>query len=519
MGFLNSLGASLTSNASNLLVYIAIVVTFVLGVVLCVMPVMRNRRLLKRGVRLIRQGTKARRNWQQEDFLGSGSLMPHWSAYLNNLFFAEGEYHNASNVEDFINEETTINGPGRSALAEAVPSLLVSLGFLGTLIGLAQGLSGFDMTDSTTAQQSIMVLIPGMKYAFMTSIFGVIGSILFTMLTRAVYGSTENALRRFYGAMSHSAGVLSVDPLTQVAIYQQEQTELIRTMAKDINGAFTKTMSDAIKDAMEPMTASMRSFMTVTSKEQMRFLDAVVVRFVERMDVVLDGKLKHFGEVLDETTRNQLAAFAAVKAGMASAQEALNDVEEIHRISSEMVRSMSDYLDDLRDAQKQSADTVNRVAGAVGQMDAITQQQTGYLRTLSNMQTEINRSMSEMTRAVEGCARRFADENATAAQAMRDAADDMRSAGAQLSTIHAGAVQAIDDELQATLTGYQKLVDQFHRRMDDVMGDIDQSLAGLPAAVHDTANAFLDQMDALNRSLGDGQRALDDAVDRLYGRR
>ena len=198
MGFLNSLGASLTSNASNLLVYIAIVVTFVLGVVLCVMPVMRNRRLLKRGVRLIRQGTKARRNWQQEDFLGSGSLMPHWSAYLNNLFFAEGEYHNASNVEDFINEETTINGPGRSALAEAVPSLLVSLGFLGTLIGLAQGLSGFDMTDSTTAQQSIMVLIPGMKYAFMTSIFGVIGSILFTMLTRAVYGSTENALKRFY---------------------------------------------------------------------------------------------------------------------------------------------------------------------------------------------------------------------------------------------------------------------------------------------------------------------------------
>ena len=99
----------------------------------------------------------------------------------------------------------------------------MSLGFLGTLIGLAQGLAGFNMADADAAQQSIMVLIPGMRYAFVTSIFGVVGSILFTLITRAVYGSTEHTLRSFYGAMSRYAGVLSVDPLTQVAIYQQSR--------------------------------------------------------------------------------------------------------------------------------------------------------------------------------------------------------------------------------------------------------------------------------------------------------
>ena len=58
---------------------------------------------------------------------------------MNNLFFADGVYHNASNVEDYINEDTAIYGPGRISFAEAIPGLMVSLGFLGTLIGLTTG--------------------------------------------------------------------------------------------------------------------------------------------------------------------------------------------------------------------------------------------------------------------------------------------------------------------------------------------------------------------------------------------
>ena len=104
---------------------------------------------------------------------------------------------------------------------------------MGTLVGLTQGLSGFSMSDSRAVMDFIVTLIPGMRYAFMTSIVGVVGSVAFTLITRAVYGSTEHELRYFYGAMSRYAGVLSVDPMTQVAIYQQEQTALIHQIFKE----------------------------------------------------------------------------------------------------------------------------------------------------------------------------------------------------------------------------------------------------------------------------------------------
>ena len=126
--------------------------------------------------------------------------------------------------------------------------------------------------DSAAVQQSIVTLIPGMRYAFTTSIFGVVGSVLFTLITRAVYGSTEHTLRSFYGTMYRYAGVVSVDPLTQVAIYQQEQTALIQTMARDLNGPFTENMAAAVRDAVEPLNQSFKSFVNVSTKEQMRFM-------------------------------------------------------------------------------------------------------------------------------------------------------------------------------------------------------------------------------------------------------
>lgn len=518
MDFLKSLLGSASTNWSDIAIYIVILGVFIAGIVLCIAPVMDTRRRLKSAIRSIKAGSKSKRSWQEDAFLGKGSLMAHWSAYLNNLFFADGEYHNASNVEDFINEETVIYGPGRSAFGDAVPTLLVSLGFLGTLIGLAGGLAGFDMTDSAAAQQSIMVLIPGMKYAFMTSIFGVVGSVLFTMITRAVYGSTEHTLRSFYGAMSRYAGVLSVDPLTQVAIYQQEQTALIQTMAKDLNGTFTENITQAIRDAVEPMNQSLKNFMTVTSKDQLRFLDAVVMRFVDRMDEVVGNQLSQFGKTLEKTNRMQEDAFAAIRAGMVDSEAAVRDLRTVQRISQETAETLGKYLGELRASQKEARDGLAHMASAVDQMDLVSRQQTSYLKTISAMQSEVTRSVDAMTSAVGAFTQRFAEENAAASQAMQKAAGELREAGAAMESIQKNATRAIDEELKSTLEAYREYVNQFTQRVDYLASNISDSLSKMPRAVGETSEQFLDQVDRLTNTLDQAQRALNDAVDRLYGR-
>ena len=482
------------NSVSSLVIYVAIVVLFLVGLVRCVFPVMRTRGLVRRAIKSIRDGGDKKYAWQEDDFLGKGALFAHWSDYLNNLFFADGRYHNASNVEDYINEETVIYGPGRISFAEALPGLLTSLGFLGTLIGLARGLSGFNMTDSAAVQSSIVTLIPGMRYAFMTSIFGVVGSVAFTLITRMIYGSTEHTLTQFYSAMSRHAGVLSVDPMTQIAIYQQEQTALIKNMAKDLNGKFTENVTQAIEKAAEPLNATMKGFVNGISKEQARLIDAVLGRFLERLNDSLSGSLKRFGQTLDETSRLQRENCEAVRTSLSGAADLFNDITELRRIIQELLSGTSLFVDQLNEERKMADDAFMRVNSAVEQMEVVSRQEASYLKTVGAIQTEAVHT----------------------ADAMHKAADELSAAGDRLAGIHADAVHSITDELNTTLDAYRDYVNQFTQRVDYLASNISGALERMPDAVSDANARFLDQVDALTDTLEQAQRAIDSAVGRMY---
>ena len=506
MGFVEAMKSQLAGSIFNVLVYAAIVFVFIMGLVKCIVPVMRTRGLLRHAIRNIRAGSDAKQSWQEDDFLGKGVLSSHWSEYLNNLFFADGAYHNASNVEDYINEETVIYGPGRASFCDAVPSLLVSIGFLGTLIGLAQGLAGFSMDDSAAVMSSIVTLIPGMRYAFMTSIFGVIGSVAFTLITRGVQGSTQHTLRDFYGAMSRHAGVLSVDPMTQVAIYQQEQTALIRKMTGDLNVALTAGIGDAVRQAVEPLNQTMNRYVAVTSKEQMRFLDTVVGRFIARMDEMMGGQFHRLGKTMEMINSN-----------MQDNTHLVASMREVAQISDEMVRNNAAYLKELRSHQAAMSDVLNKVSGNVEQMELISRQQSGYLKTVSAMQAEVSRSMEQMTIALDNYTRRISGEGADMANGVLRATSELRATGAELTAIHKDCVNAINHELKITLDSYQDYVNQFTQRVDYLSANIAQSLERMPEAVNATAAQLLNQVDNMNKTLAQAQRALNDTVSRIYG--
>lgn len=512
--FLGSSGGA--DSIVNLLVYIVIVLLFVVGIVRCIVPVSRTRATIRRAIRSIKQGATGKRSWQEDKFLGKGCLYPHWSEYLNNLFFADGVYHNASNVEDYINEDTAIYGPGRISFAEAIPGLMVSLGFLGTLIGLAMGLSGFDMSDAESVQQSIVTLIPGMRYAFMTSIVGVVGSIAFTLITRFVCGSAEHTLQDFYGAMSRYAGVLSVDPMTQIAIYQQEQTALIQTMSEDLNGSFTQRLEEIILSAAEPMQKSLEEFVTVNTQQQLRLIDKVAGRFVERMDQMLDGQFANLSGVIQDTCNAQQKATALVREGMDGAGKVLTNAAQLEASLEKMVGRLEEYMQKLNAARTGADDSYLRIASNVEKMELVAGQQNAYLKSVSAMHAELTRSVQAMQDSQKAMLKRFSEVSAESTAGLMKAAGDIRATGAMLETNRQRIGEQLRMDLSDTLDAFRDYMSEFTRRVDYLSQGIADSLGQLPAAVGESADAFLDQVDRIGATLEQAQAALEDAVRRMY---
>ena len=518
MKYINRIMGSVDSIASAL-VYLLIALLFIFGFIKCILPVLRNRAMLRRAIRTIKAGDR-KRSWQEDGFLGKGSLFPHWSEYLNNLFFADGVYHNASNVEDYINEETVIYAPGNSGFSDALPGLMVSLGFMGTLIGLAVGLSGFDMGDEAAIMGSIETLIPGMRYAFMTSIVGVIGSVAFTLITRFVNGSAARAIEGFYGAMSRYAGVLSVDPLTQVAIYQQEQTALIQTMTKDLNGQFTQRMTDAIADAVAPLNDSLTKFVTVNTQEQMRFLDTVVTRFVSHMDKALGGQFENLADVIDRTARNQEKLLATVESHVDGISRSADRLSQLERSAAGMLEKLEGYVNRLGSSQRQLDDAYARISGNFEQMNLISRQQSDYLKSVSAMQNSVSEAMeylqgisatlNETSAALKGACgdvqRMRGDMEAAAEQSAR-----------QLEQAHRAAVENVEDEMGRSfelLSGYMR---DYAQRVDEATAAISGAVDRLPGAITGASETLAEQVERMTATLNRAQRAMDDVVDRMYG--
>jgi len=255
------------------------------------------------------------------------------------------------------------------------------------------------------------------------------------------------------------------------------------------------------------------------------------MRFVDRMNDALDGQFRELGRTIESVNRSQREAAEITRASLTEAEGVANglrdvqtmittmagQIREVARVTRDMEEAMTGYLNELGKTAHQAEDGYARIANTVEQMNLVTGQQTNYLKSVSSMQAEVTRAVDVMNSTVAGFTRRFADENAAAAQAMQKASGELRAAAGHIENVQKNASAAMQEELRGTLDSYREYVNQFTQRVDYLAGSISDSLSKLPRAVGQTSDQFLDQVDQLTRTLDQAQRALNDAVDRLYG--
>ena len=82
-------------------------------------------------------------------------------------------------IEEYLNEEELDNHIHKRLL-EMVPDIFTSLGILGTFVGLVWGLKNFEPSNYEAMTTSVASLVDGIKVAFLTSIYGISLSIVYS---------------------------------------------------------------------------------------------------------------------------------------------------------------------------------------------------------------------------------------------------------------------------------------------------------------------------------------------------
>lgn len=342
-----------TMNLSELAVYAAIAIVTLIGFCKCIYPQFRNAGLLNRAVVKLEKSTAKgeRPLWRETRFLGR-SMRNEWQQFLLNA--AQLDLRGMPcDIREYVNEETVIEKPGHSQLAELIPGLLTSLGILGTFMGLMQGLTSVDFTNAEGTIQSIPQLLSGMKFAFATSVAGIACSLVFNMLNRIAYGRAVSALDNFEEAFYELAMPRPLQPEVQMICQKQDEDARLIQLADSISNRISMALERAVSQAMQPLAQSLDTFIQCATREQVDGIRRVSNQFVQQVNTALSMQLKDLGEVITSVAGAQHETQRNLHNTMASVQKMTQSAEQIAADSAEIAL----HINQLRDALGQMVET------------------------------------------------------------------------------------------------------------------------------------------------------------------
>lgn len=147
----------------------------------------------------------------------------------------------------YVASTDNLNFSERRKWIDQLPSLISTLGVLGTFLGITIGLFFF---DTSNLDKSIPLLLEGLKTAFYTSLLGMAGSLVLNRVVSHKFDVVES------GGELQRAAQLIVDALEN---NQKQLPSILSENAADVAGAFSqsdamqsiKTDLEQLKDDLE----------------------------------------------------------------------------------------------------------------------------------------------------------------------------------------------------------------------------------------------------------------------------
>lgn len=219
-----------------------------------------------------------------------------WSEFDDSLVITEDQkkIFNTLDASYFFNAKSLAAGLSGSRLLAAVPSFLVALGVLGTFVGLTIGLSGLDGTSDEveTLKSGINELISGATVAFMTSVWGVLFSLVLNFIEKLVEGNALNKIsklqQRIDGLYQH---IPAEQSLLNISEYSKESKHALQELHERIGDRLQETlsgMSDAMQHAVTDalntvMAPAIQALVSNSSEQSSQALTALVEQFMSSM--------------------------------------------------------------------------------------------------------------------------------------------------------------------------------------------------------------------------------------------
>lgn len=370
----------------------------------------------------------------------------------------ENSEEGLGDLEEYISDDE-IDIFIHKRMLEMVPDIFTSLGILGTFIGLVLGLKDFQPNDYATMTTSVSSLVEGIKVAFLTSIYGIAFSIIYTYGMKTEYTSMSAKLQSFLEKFHACVMPTAENESRNLLVATQKNTaNAMEQMTEQVTLQMAKSFEKVITPTFQKMNNSIDRMVSSVSAVQTDAVREITREFLKEMNASFHMEFKNFNVSVDRLQKTMQESTEYTNALYQSLSKQLSDSYM------QQERMMRGLVEEIGSVQTKYMSTASKVLTENREIQV--QQQKDYQR-LSEYLQDAEKTAAKFWVACNQAMQKYVD---AAAQGM-----DRISEASQISDDVLKANKRAMDELNAKmkeLTDYQKISYKTMEQVRTLLSDI-----------------------------------------------
>ena len=512
----------------------------------------------------------------KEKFSGKGELAEAWQEFEDSLIThtkhdgdQETVVYKTDEASLFFSEDRLLGQHLNLRYWNSVPALLVGLGILGTFIGLVWGLipfSDIDFKETNQIQEAIKKLLSGVSTAFVTSVWGMLTSLLFNGLEKWRISRVNRAIASLQRALDRLFTLKIAEEIAyQQQIELEQQTAALKSFSTDLADRIKIAMDNIMSERLENLHQGLTQLHDQNAQGRQEiiqelhnapeaFSNAMAEQLAPSLNT-LNTAVKELREQKEESStdaiRQLVEEFQKSLSGSATAQmETL--AETVSKMSeglitlpdqmTRMIGSVQEQIDQTRGllastSEEQTGQMKNMMNGMLNAFQsAIDTQQSGLSETTNRSIQTLQSTIAELQQSLTSTASQTATESEAMTNRMRELLElaanrtdeQLAQRMADIETVSNQSIQTLQTaiaELQQSITSTASqaatesaaMTDQMRKRFEQTATRLGESVEDVEQSVSRLLQQQGEQTEAINAQLNHWQDTLTKGREMLQG--
>lgn len=464
-----------------------------------------------------------------EEQLSKNNILSHtWSEFSETLIkdptIEPLAVRNTRSATEYFYRNSVIGGRVNIRFYSALPNLLTGTGILGTFIGLVAGIwlasEGLASPDAEEVKQALQKLLNGASLAFMTSITGLVTSILFSWREKHWIHRLDSRISTWNNELDrHLERITGESIAIKQLIESRQQTEILTQftteLAFQIADAFQDRISTSLGPTLERLTTAVERMQEEHGKRNDDALHAMVEKFSESLSGSAGQELASLGETLsnlNDKIEGQVGALGERQEQINEAsQKSIDDLSKVFKWSLAQIKSgIGDAL----------AEVIEKMGGLIGEMnktmDGATHLSSEFKLILDNTGEAVN-ELNDAASSLSLLASPIADTSAT----FKATAEDIKTVTERNEEISSQIGQSVSNitdlqtELKDSWARYEERFEQVDASMAKVMQELLMGLESYTERVKEFVSGLDKHTSSIVSDLAGANSELSTAVEEL----